>query len=142
MKIIRTEIEINAPLSLVWQLVVDLAGYNVWNPFLTYVRGEAKEGASVEFHVNLPGAQTTPTRVRISQILPGSKIVWVGHFLNIPGLIDGEHGLEFIQLGAAQPCGAVELETLDDTEEEVLAALEETEKEILITTHLMFVLEK
>jgi choline dehydrogenase-like flavoprotein len=102
MKIIRTEIEINAPLSLVWQLVVDLAGYNVWNPFLTYVRGEAKEGASVEFHVNLPGAQTTPTRVRISQILPGSKIVWVGHFLNIPGLIDGEHGLEFIQLGPAQ----------------------------------------
>lgn len=81
---------------MVWQIIVDVKGYNDWNPFVTYVNGEVREGSDLDFNVHLPGAQTTPTRVRVLEIVPEKKFVWLGHLMNIKGIIDGTHTFELI----------------------------------------------
>lgn len=101
MRVITTEIRINAPLSVVWETIFNVSGYNDWNPFVTYVSGEAKEGADLEFKVHLPGAHTTATRVRVLKIVPEREFVWLGHLLNITGIVDGEHSFELFSIGPA-----------------------------------------
>ena len=48
MKEIRTEIEIAASRSRVWQVLADFSRYSEWNPFIREAKGEAKEGAKLE----------------------------------------------------------------------------------------------
>lgn len=99
MRSIRTRVIIHAPVDLVWRLLTDLPGHNRWNPFLTHVRGTARLGDSVDFKIHLPGAWTTPTRVTILRADPERGLTWRGHFLNIPGLVDGEHTLRLTPAG-------------------------------------------
>lgn len=102
MRNVCTEILINAPRSAVWRVLVDVPGYNRWNPFLTYRGGEVKEGATLLLDVHLPGAWVTPTQVRVLTVNPEQELVWLGHFLNIPHLIDGYHSFQLMKHGEDQ----------------------------------------
>lgn len=102
MRDVYTELVIDAPRSAVWRVLIDIPGYNRWNPFITYRGGDVKEGERLKLDVSLPGAWVTPTEVRVTQIDPERELSWVGHFLNIPGLIDGFHTLQLLDLGSEQ----------------------------------------
>ncbi|WP_301101591.1 GMC oxidoreductase [Propionivibrio sp.] len=99
MRAITTEIQIEAPIALVWQLVFDVAGYNDWNPFISHVHGAGEERSFIDFKVHLPGAQTALTRVEVLKVVPEREFVWLGHLFNVSGLIDGEHSFELFSLG-------------------------------------------
>ncbi len=102
MREVYTEIIINAPRSAVWRVLADIPGYNRWNPFLTYGGGEVKEGETLKLNVRLPGAWVTPTQVRVLTVTPEQELAWLGHFLNIPRLIDGYHSFQLIKQGEDQ----------------------------------------
>ena len=41
---IRTEVEIAAPAAEVWRTLTAFADYGEWNPFITQLSGELREG--------------------------------------------------------------------------------------------------
>ncbi|MCB0510754.1 MAG: SRPBCC domain-containing protein [Chitinophagales bacterium] len=53
MKIIESRIEINAPKDLVWQVLLDLDAYPLWNPFTPKVECSWKIGSDVVLHVDM-----------------------------------------------------------------------------------------
>ena len=41
---VRTEIEIEAPANIVWQILTDFERYDEWNPFIRLIDGRLKVG--------------------------------------------------------------------------------------------------
>jgi hypothetical protein len=84
--IIREEIEIYAPLPLVWQVFSCLEDWEEWNPVCRscqYVEGkEMSEGACVSFVVR---PFSVPIRIspRVAKCVPAQEIVWEGERLGI-----------------------------------------------------------
>ncbi len=52
--VISDTVEINAPIELVWEILVDLTQYPHWNPFTVKIEGELKVGGALDLHVNMP----------------------------------------------------------------------------------------
>ena len=84
--IIREEIEINAPLSVVWQVFSCLEEWENWNAVCRschLIEGSAmSEGACVSFVVR---PITLPIRInpRITRCIPGREVVWEGERFGI-----------------------------------------------------------
>jgi len=47
MKKIKTEIEINAPVDKVWEVISNFNEWKEWNPIISNVTGEAKLGTKL-----------------------------------------------------------------------------------------------
>ncbi len=86
MKEIRADIEILSTPARVWRVFADFAPYPLWNVFLVRVAGEAKEGATLEIRVQLPGAKPRLYRAVVTRLSPGKELA-----LRWDGLIKGEH---------------------------------------------------
>ena len=87
---IRTELEIAAPIAEVWRTLTDFADYREWNPFITEISGELREGATVEVLLSLPEGRDLRIRPRLLRCAENEELRWRGHLL-FPGLFDGEH---------------------------------------------------
>jgi hypothetical protein len=99
---IRTEIEIAAPPSDVWRVLLDFRRYPEWNPFIVDLKGEAKTGASVALTISLPDSNSERQfRARLLKCEPESELRWLGH-LWMKGLFDGEHFLKLEARGNGQ----------------------------------------
>lgn len=68
-------ITINAPVELVWQVIVDFENYGEWNEFCPSIKGELKMGEPLEMQVDL-GSGLQAQVESITCIEPGRKIVW------------------------------------------------------------------
>lgn len=49
-------VEIDAPASVVWQILIDLDSYASWNPFTVKIESTLEMGEPVHLHVPLPGS--------------------------------------------------------------------------------------
>jgi hypothetical protein len=96
---IRTELEIAAPVARVWQTLTDFADYREWNPFITEISGELREGQSIEALLSLPEGRDLRIRPRLLRCEENEELRWRGHLL-FPGLFDGEH---FFRLQEVNP---------------------------------------
>lgn len=54
-KCVRAEVDIDAPIDRVWQILVDIDRYGEWNPFTPDVRSSLAIGDPVELQVRLVG---------------------------------------------------------------------------------------
>ena len=90
MKVYRTEIEIEAPSQLVWEVLIDLESYPDWNPFLQRASGDLVEGERLEVFIKPPRARGMTIRPRVIAVEEGAGFSWKGSIL-FPGLFDGEH---------------------------------------------------
>jgi len=95
---LRTEIEIEAPPERVWAILVDLAKYAEWNPFITSARGSVKQNQ--ELQLTLAGSDGNewaerPTVVSVDEPreLRWSTKLW------FRGLLDGEHFFQLVAVG-------------------------------------------
>jgi len=93
MRELTTEIEIDAPAARVWQLLVGFEDYPGWNPFITSVAGEAREGESLRARVG-----GLPFRPVVLKVEPERELRWLGRLV-LPGVFDGEHRFEIDPLG-------------------------------------------
>ena len=65
-------IEIDAPLDLVWQVMLDTAAYGEWNPFVHQIDCDAPPavGVPVRLHVRWADGSTARSRERITAVEP------------------------------------------------------------------------
>lgn len=98
MKRIRTEIEIDAPPTVVWDVLTDLPAYGEWNPHITAAGGEVREGESVDLRVQPSGSRARDLTATVTAADPPRKLQWTGTVLS-PWLFEGEHTFELEALG-------------------------------------------
>ncbi len=89
---ITTQIQINAPVQKVWEILMDFDTYPQWNPFVKSLEGDIREGGSIK--VKLPGMTFKPI---VQVVSPNKEFRWLGH-LWIKGLFDGEHCFQLEEL--------------------------------------------
>jgi hypothetical protein len=92
MRTIETEIEIDAPPSVVWEVITDLESYADWNPFIPKATGEVRVGERLLIRVEPPGSFGGTFRPRVKGVEPERRLVWLGR-LGLPHLFDGRHAL-------------------------------------------------
>jgi hypothetical protein len=87
---ITTEIEIDAPVARVWDVLTDFPGYAAWNPFMVRLEGTVEVGARITIDIQPPGSKRRRMRERIYAISPQSELRWGAHLL-VPGIASGTH---------------------------------------------------
>lgn len=97
MKELRTEITINAPVQTVWEILTDFEKYPGWNPFIRSLEGDVKEGHKFKVIIQPPGSRAMTFKPVCLEYSSNRSFRWLGH-LFIPGLFDGEHIFELIEL--------------------------------------------
>lgn len=93
MKTMFSEIVVAAPPERVWEVLVDLARYPEWNPFLVAASGEVREGARLEIRFRPPGGRALTMRPTVTRARAPEGLEWLGR-LGLPGLFDGRHIFE------------------------------------------------
>jgi hypothetical protein len=95
---LRTEVEIEAPVAVVWKVLVDRATYHEWNPFITSFEGPLEEGGTISVVVSPPDSGDFRFRPRLLRFQPEKEIRWKGKVL-ADFLFAGEHYIQLLDLG-------------------------------------------
>ena len=90
---LHTEIEIDAPPSVVWETLVALDEYESWNPFVVESGGTVAVGERLENRLQPPGGRAMTFRPTVTEVVPGRTFEWLGR-LGLPRLFDGRHRFE------------------------------------------------
>ncbi len=98
MKSCHTHLLINAPIALVWNILMDVEQYPAWNPSIVKVWGTLREGGIIYLH-HAPLHLILP--VRIERLHPRSQLVWRGLATFSP-IVQGEHYFRLIDMGNGQ----------------------------------------
>ncbi len=78
--IVRSEIEIDAPADLVFQILTDLPGYTRWNPFTPRAVSTLEIGAPIDMRVRLMPFYTRGQREFVSELSPlRRRVAWGMH---------------------------------------------------------------
>lgn len=98
MKSCHTQIIINAPIALVWNILMDVERYPEWNPSIAKVWGTLREDGIIyihhaHLHLILP--------VRIERLSPRSQLVWRG-LAAFSAVVQGEHYFRLVELDNGQ----------------------------------------
>ena len=90
MKEVRSEIEINSYPESVWNILIDFAAYDQWNPFINRVVGAATEGSKIDIYIETPSGKNRKYSPRITRIEEGRELRWFGKS-SLPGFLNAEH---------------------------------------------------
>ncbi len=99
--LIHTQIDINAPAPVVWDILVDLGSYRDWNPFVVSARGNIAAGEVLHVQPRDSRRKTYSFRPVVKLCTEGRAFSWVGHVLH-PQIAAGEHIFELESLGDRQ----------------------------------------
>ncbi len=95
---LRTEIEIDAPPKIVWQILVDGSSYHEWNPFITTLTGELVEDSVINIVVSPPDVSDLRFRPRVLVAKPEKELRWRGNMFADVFFV-GEHYIQLTDLG-------------------------------------------
>src|SRR5207249_3283623 len=71
------EVDIDAPASLVWEVLTDLERYPQWNPFCPRIESTLKLGDPVHMHISVPGtSETQPVSETLVACKPQRLLSW------------------------------------------------------------------
>ena len=90
---LHTEITIDAPTRVVWEVLVDLDRYAEWNPFVVRSSGTVAVGERLVNRLQPPGGRAMTFRPTVTQVETGRAFEWLGR-LGLPGIFDGRHRFE------------------------------------------------
>jgi hypothetical protein len=88
MRLIETQIDIAAPVSRVWTVLIDFGAYPDWNPFIKEITGALRQGARLRVRIQPPGRRAMTFRPTLLTVSPHKELRWRGR---LPGLFYGEH---------------------------------------------------
>lgn len=91
---LRSEVEIEAPLSRVYAVLTDFARYHEWNPYLPVVRGELAVGSTLTLELSLPEGKSYELSPEVTRVTENQELRWRSSWL-LPALLEAEH---FFQL--------------------------------------------
>jgi hypothetical protein len=87
---LHEEITIDAPASVVWDVLADTDRYPRWNPFIPQLTGELRVGSRIRVTLSRPDRRPVTMRPRLLVVEPERELRWLGRIV-VPGLFDGEH---------------------------------------------------
>ncbi|MFM0398244.1 SRPBCC family protein [Paraburkholderia aspalathi] len=86
---VRADVLIARPPSDVWNVISDSAAYPDWNPFITRVDGDFREGATIRIVLG-SGSDSMVFKPTVLLVRPGQDLCWRGSVW-IRGVFDGKH---------------------------------------------------
>lgn len=90
---LHTQITIDAPPHVVWDVLTDLDSYADWNPFMVRSEGRIEVGQRLVNRMQPPGGRAMTFKPTVTEVRPGKAFEWLGR-TGIPGLFDGRHRFE------------------------------------------------
>lgn len=87
---LRTTIDIDAPASVVWDVLTDLDAYADWNPFIVSASGTVATGERLVNRVEPPGGRGMTFKPTVTEVDDERTFEWLGR-AGIPGIFDGRH---------------------------------------------------
>ncbi|MCG7587232.1 SRPBCC domain-containing protein [Photobacterium sp. OFAV2-7] len=97
-KSVHTEINIPASPDKVWEVLVDVENYPVWNPVFTLVEGKLEEGAKVTYLVQESEEKSAKIPAKVITYLPHKLLNQTGGYWGIL-TFDHTYRLEPINIG-------------------------------------------
>jgi hypothetical protein len=96
---VATEATISAPAARVWDVLTDFAAYSSWNPVITRVAVDLREGARGKASFAVSSSRSLTIPILIESVAPRVELAWSGG----PRWLF--HGTHYFRL-REQPCGA------------------------------------
>ena len=93
---LRTTIDIDAPPSVVWDVLVDLEAYADWNPFIVSASGSVATGERLVNRIEPPGGRGMTFKPTVTEVQDQRTFEWLGR-LGMPGIFDGRHRFELTE---------------------------------------------
>lgn len=87
---LATSIDIAAPPSRVWAILLDFERHPSWNPFIRTISGEPRVGERLHVVLGPPGAKPMTFKPTVTQAEPERGFAWTGT-LGAKWLFSGEH---------------------------------------------------
>lgn len=98
---LSTEIEINAPAAIVWQVLIEGEHYHEWNPFITTLEGELREGGRLNVVVSSTDGTDFRFRPEVLRVDPQKELRWRGRVIS-DLIFAGEHYFLLHEVGPAR----------------------------------------
>ena len=95
--LVHTQIEIDAPPAMVWDLLVDLDNYHRWNPFIVEARGRIAPEARLWVSPQLTERRRQTFEPIVTSYVEGVEFAWTGTILH-PLFAKGEHIFRLTEL--------------------------------------------
>jgi hypothetical protein len=106
---ISTSIDIAAPASSVWAVLMNFAAYADWNPFIRRIAGSTSPGSKLQVTVQPEGGSAMSFAPEVLVCMPERELRWRGKVL-VNGVFDGEHSLRLTK-STASSCSFFHEET-------------------------------
>jgi hypothetical protein len=100
MKEIKGSIDIDAPIERVWEVLTDFKAYSKWNPFITQLSGDFKEGSIFDVVVKIPGRKDTQFKSKLAKVVDGQELVFDGTIKK--GMLTDDHLFKLETFGENQ----------------------------------------
>jgi len=89
MQEIFAHVDIAAPPSVVWDVLVDFGTYRRWNPLIRSVLGHAVSGRQLQITVAAPPGADVTSRLTIVHLRQGCEMTWL-EWWSVPGVFLSE----------------------------------------------------
>ena len=89
MKTIETNIVINSTPDKIWDVLTNFEEYELWNPFMTKVVGNASLGSKIEVNIKTISGKNRSYYPIITKCETNKELRWKGKSF-LPGVFDGE----------------------------------------------------
>jgi hypothetical protein len=95
LKKISTAIRIKAKPEKVWEILTRFADYQLWNPFITKIIGEAAFGNTIEVHIRTKKGKDRTYHPKITRVEVNKELRWKGKSF-LPGIFEGERIFQIV----------------------------------------------
>ncbi|HEX2306465.1 MAG TPA: SRPBCC domain-containing protein [Nitrososphaeraceae archaeon] len=89
MKTIETQITVNSTIEKIWNILTNFEEYELWNPFMTRVVGDAKLGSKITVKIQTARGKQRTYNPIITKFEINRELRWKGKSF-LPGIFDGE----------------------------------------------------
>ncbi|MDP9488907.1 MAG: SRPBCC domain-containing protein [Thermoproteota archaeon] len=89
MKTIETNIVIDSTPEKIWDVLTNFEEYELWNPFMTKVVGNASLGSKIEVNIKTISGKNRSYYPIITKFETNKELRWKGKSF-LPGVFDGE----------------------------------------------------
>lgn len=89
MKTIETNIVIDSTPEKIWDVLTNFEEYELWNPFMTKVVGNASLGSKIEVNIKTISGKNRSYYPIITKCKTNKELRWKGKSF-LPGVFDGE----------------------------------------------------
>jgi hypothetical protein len=89
LKTIETQILVNSTPEKIWNILINFEEYELWNPFMTKVVGDAKLGSKIMVKIQTVRGKERTYYPIITKFEIDKELRWKGKSF-LPGIFDGE----------------------------------------------------